>query len=52
MNWIHHIAFRLQPLFRRGKIEAGLFDEIKAHLEMAAEANLAAGMSPEEARDL
>ncbi|MDO8543700.1 MAG: ABC transporter permease [Opitutaceae bacterium] len=47
---LRELLFRLQPLFRKRKIEAGLSEEIQAHLAMAIEANVAVGMSPEEAR--
>ena len=50
MNRLRQILFRLQPFFRRKKIEAQLSEEIRTHLEMLTEANLAAGMSPDEAR--
>ena len=50
MNWLRKTFFRLQPLFIKRKIEAELTDEIQTHLEMQTEANVAAGMSPEEAR--
>jgi predicted permease len=50
MNHLRQILFRLQPFFRRKRIEAELSEEMRAHLEMATAANLAAGMSPEQAR--
>jgi predicted permease len=50
MSWLHQIVFRLQPLFSRKRIEADLSGEIESHLEMMTEANVAAGLSPEEAR--
>jgi hypothetical protein len=50
MNRLRQILFRLQPFLRRRKIEATMSEEIRLHLEMQTEANLAAGMSPEEAR--
>ena len=50
MRWIRSLLFRLQPLFRRNKIEAGLTDELRSHLEFATEAHLAAGLTPVEAR--
>ena len=50
MNWLHQIFFRLQPLFRRRQIEAEMSEEMRVHLEMATAANVAAGMSPTEAR--
>ncbi len=47
---LREIFFRLQPYFRRRKIEAELSEEIRTHVELQTEANIAAGMSPEEAR--
>src|SRR5690349_3567582 len=49
MNRLRQLLFRLQLPFRRDKIEAELSDELRTHLEMATEAHLAAGMSPEAA---
>ncbi|MBI2516836.1 MAG: ABC transporter permease [Opitutae bacterium] len=50
MTWLRQFLFRLQSLFRRRKIEEELDAEVSTHLEMATEANLAAGMPLEEAR--
>ena len=50
MTLLRQILFRLQPFFRRRMIEAELSEEMRAHIELATEANIAAGMSPEEAR--
>jgi len=50
MPRLRQILFRLQPFFRRRRIEAELSEEMHAHLCMATEANVAAGMSAEEAR--
>ncbi len=50
MNRLRQFFFRLQPLFRKRKIEAEMSEEIRLHLELQVEANLAAGMSPDEAR--
>ncbi len=50
MNGIRQFIFRLRALPRRRRIEEDLADEIRIHLEMATEANIAAGMSPDEAR--
>ncbi|HTZ21011.1 MAG TPA: ABC transporter permease [Opitutaceae bacterium] len=50
MHRFRQVLFRLQPLFRKKKIEAEMSEEMRVHLEMATEANLAAGMSPDEAR--
>src|SRR5271168_1180666 len=41
---------RLAALFRRRRLENDLEAELRSHLEMAAELNLAKGMSAEEAR--
>jgi macrolide transport system ATP-binding/permease protein len=41
---------RLAALFRRGRLEDDLDDELRSHLEMAVELNLSKGMSPEDAR--
>jgi putative ABC transport system permease protein len=50
MGRLRQILFRLQPFLRRQKIEAELAAELRVHLEMATDANIAAGMSAEEAR--
>jgi len=50
MNRLRRLLFRLQPFFRRRKIEEDLSEEMRAHLELATEANIAAGMAPEEAQ--
>jgi putative ABC transport system permease protein len=41
---------RLLSLFRRRRLEAELDEELRAHLEMAIDDNLARGMTPAEAR--
>ncbi len=46
MWWIN----RLRPIFGRHKLDADLSDEVRFQVEMRARDNLAAGMSPEEAR--
>jgi len=50
MGWLGKTLFRLQPLFRSKEIEAELTEEIRSHLQMQIEANLAAGMPAEDAR--
>jgi predicted permease len=42
--------FRLRSVFQRKKLESNMSDEIRLHLEMQAEVNRAAGMSPDEAQ--
>src|SRR6266849_7375805 len=46
MSWIG----RFTALFRQSKLDCDLNDELRAHIEMRAEDNLAEGMSEEEAR--
>ncbi len=41
---------RLFSLFRQGKLDADMAEEMRAHLELQTQANLAAGMAPAEAR--
>ena len=41
---------RLTNLFRRTSVDREIDAELKAHIEMRVEDNLAPGMSPEEAR--
>jgi macrolide transport system ATP-binding/permease protein len=41
---------RLAALFRRGRLEDDLDEELRSHLEMAVELNVSKGMSAEEAR--
>jgi hypothetical protein len=43
---------RMLSLFRKGRHDADLEAESKAHLELAIEENLSRGMSPAEARRL
>ncbi|HEV2492178.1 MAG TPA: ABC transporter permease [Terriglobia bacterium] len=46
MSWMN----RLRSLFRRDRLNHDLGDEVTFHVEMRTRENLAAGMSPEEAR--
>jgi macrolide transport system ATP-binding/permease protein len=41
---------RIANLFSRSKVERDIDDELRSHLEMRMEDNVAAGMSEEEAR--
>jgi macrolide transport system ATP-binding/permease protein len=49
-RWFYSIPLRLRSLFRRERADQELRDEIQDHLEQQIQANLASGMSPEEAR--
>ena len=44
------LARRIANLFSRSRVEREIDDELHAHIEMRMEDNLAAGMSPEDAR--
>ena len=50
MGWLKELLGSLRTLFRRRQEEQQLNDELQFHLERQIEQNLAAGMSPEEAR--
>jgi putative ABC transport system permease protein len=44
------LLHKLRTLFRRGKLEAEMTEEMRGHVEMQAELNRRAGMDPEHAR--
>jgi putative ABC transport system permease protein len=46
MQWMG----RLRNIFRREKMEQELDEELRSHIELRVEENIAAGMTPEEAR--
>jgi putative ABC transport system permease protein len=50
MRWQQELSFILRRLIHRRHAERELDEEIRAHLEMEIEQNIADGMSPEEAR--
>lgn len=50
MRWLAQIRFLLKSLLGRRKLDEQLAEEVRAHVEMATEANLAKGMSADEAR--
>lgn len=50
MTWLRILITRFIALFRKGRLERELDEELRAHLEMLIEENLRKGMSPEEAR--
>jgi predicted permease len=49
-RWLDVIRLRGRSLARRGRVDAELERELRAHLEHQVEENLARGMSPAEAR--
>jgi predicted permease len=50
MAWTHHVSLRLQTLFRRLRFSQRLDDELQFHLDQQIAENVAAGMTPQEAR--
>src|SRR5947209_5980883 len=50
MGFMGVLAARLRGLFRRDAVLDDIDEELRAHVEMATEANVERGMSPEEAR--
>src|SRR5881396_901676 len=50
MLWARRLWLRLQTLFGREQIAQRLDDEMQFHLDQQIAENIAAGMSPEEAR--
>lgn len=50
MRWKQELIFIIRRLIHRRRAERELDEEIRAHLEMEIEQNVADGMSPEEAR--
>ena len=51
MTWLRQLWMRLQTLFHRNRFAAQLTDEIRFHLDEQIAENIAAGMSPEDARN-
>ena len=50
MRWLHQLVIKLRTLLARPQFTAQLDVELRYHLDRQIEENLAAGMSPEEAR--
>src|SRR5208337_1889467 len=50
MRWLCNIPLRFRSLFKRGRVEQELGDELRFHLEKLTEAHVAKGMTSEEAR--
>jgi predicted permease len=49
-QWFYTLPLRLRTFFRSKEVDLELKDELSGHLEQQIEENVAAGMSPEEAR--
>jgi putative ABC transport system permease protein len=50
MHWIRRLAWRLEVLFRKGRAENELDEELQYHLEREIRERLEKGMTPAEAR--
>jgi predicted permease len=51
MTWLAQVRFYLGTLVAGRKLDQQLSEEVRTHVEMATEAKVAAGMSPEDARN-
>jgi len=49
-RWLHIVRLRLRSLFRRGRVEDELRDELQYHVDRLTDEHVARGMSPEDAR--
>jgi predicted permease len=49
-HWLYSVPLRLRSLFRRGRVEQDLEDELQDHLEHKIEEFIAQGMPPAQAR--
>jgi putative ABC transport system permease protein len=50
MHLLKQVQSRLEALFRKRELDAEMHDEMRSHIEMRTQANIEAGMNPEEAR--
>ena len=50
MRWLYKLPLRLRSVFRRGRVERELNDELRFHLEKLTEENVERGMAPDDAR--
>jgi len=50
MNRLRTLRTRFRALFRKRQLDADMDEEMRAHLELRTQANIEAGMNPEEAR--
>jgi predicted permease len=50
MRWLNKLSLRCRSLFRTPAVEHELDDELRFHFERQVEKNLAAGVTPQEAR--
>jgi predicted permease len=50
-HWFFKLPLRLKSIFRRGRVENEMDEELRFHLEHKIEEGIAQGLTPEEARD-
>src|SRR5579859_1158054 len=50
MSWLKQFASRFAALFRKGRLEQDMKDELRSHMDMLIEENVRRGMSRENAR--
>ncbi len=50
MSWLRILRTRFRALFRKRQLDAEMDEEMRSHLELRTQANIEAGMNPEEAR--
>ena len=50
MNFLKQLKSRFAALLRKRKLDADMTEEMRSHVEMRTQANIEAGMNPEEAR--
>src|SRR5438128_2739927 len=51
MRWLHILPLRLRSLFHRNQVEQELDDELAYHLDAKADAYVAQGLTPADARN-
>jgi predicted permease len=49
-HWVYTLPLRLRSLFRRDRVEQELDEELRNHIERRTAQNIAAGMTPDDAR--
>ena len=50
MRWLYKLPLRFRSLFCRGRVEQGLSDDLRFHLQKLIDENVARGMAKEAAR--
>lgn len=50
MNWLRKLQLRFRALFAKRKLDAEMNEEMRSHVELQKQENIANGMAPEEAR--